>query len=112
MKSTVGKAPYELLPVESMDELVRAMEHGAIKHKVNDWREGKGMPWTWLIAAALRHAFALLRGEDYDNGTDGSGLHHGAHLACCGLMLVYYAKHRKQFDKDDRFKLKQGTNKS
>ncbi len=101
MKSTTGKPPYELLPPEALEEVVMAMKHGADKHAKDDWRQGRGMPWSWLIAAAARHTFALLRGQDLDPD---SGLHHGAHLACCGLMLIYYFKNKKVFDQDDRFK--------
>lgn len=100
MKSTTGKTPYELLPVEAMEEFALAMKHGADKHEKDDWRHGKGMPWSWLIAAALRHTFALLKGEDIDKD---SGLHHGAHLMCCGAMLIYYYKHKKHYGLDDRF---------
>lgn len=101
MKTVEGKVPYELIPVESMEQFARAMEAGAKEYKPNDWREEAGMAWTWLIAAALRHSWALLRGEDIDPK---SGLHHGAHIMCCGAMLIYYHKYRTRYNKDDRFK--------
>lgn len=100
MKNVVGKVPYDLIPVESMEEFARAMEFGAMRHEKDDWRHGAGMPWTWLIGAALRHSWKLLWGEDIDRDSD---LHHGAHLACCGLMLVYYFKYKERYNKDDRF---------
>ena len=101
MKTTEGKTPYELLPVEAMEQFALAMEHGAKKYEKDDWRRKNGMPWSWLCASALRHSFALLKGEDYDKD---SGLHHGAHLMCCGAMLVYYTIHRRVYKLDDRFK--------
>lgn len=101
MKNVQGKTPYELIPVEAMEQFALAMKYGADKHEVDDWRQGNGMPWTWLIAAALRHSFAMLKGENYDRD---SGLHHGAHLMCCGAMLVYYCLHYGKYNKDDRFK--------
>lgn len=100
MKSIEGKIPYELIPVVSMEQFALAMKYGADKHEKDDWRKGKGMPWTWLIAAALRHSYALLKGENYDKD---SGLHHGAHLMCCGAMLIYYCVNHKQYPLDDRF---------
>ena len=104
MKSIEGKVPYDLVPVESMELFVRAMEHGAIKHKRDDWREGRGMPWLWLLAASLRHTFAMMRGEDLDPE---SGIPHSAHMACCAMMLTYYWVHRGRYNKDDRFKVHQ-----
>ena len=100
MKAIEGKIPYDLLPVEAMEQFALAMEHGAKKYKKNDWRAKKGMPWSWLCASALRHSFALLKGENYDRD---SGLHHGAHLMCCGAMLVYYCIHHRKYTLDDRF---------
>lgn len=100
MKRIEGKTPYELIPAEAMEEFARAMEHGAQKHERDDWRKGHGMPWSWLIAAALRHSWCMIRGEMIDSE---SGLHHGAHLMCCGAMLIYYYKYRDRYSLNDTF---------
>lgn len=100
MKNVNGKVPYDLIPVESMEQFARAMEHGALKHRKDDWREGHGMPWSWLIGACIRHTFALLRGQDLDPD---SGLHHGAHIMCCGAMLIYYWTYKVRYKLDGRF---------
>jgi hypothetical protein len=99
MKTVDGKTPYDLIPVEAMEQFALAMKEGADRYEPDDWRKGNGMPWRWLIGAALRHSFALLRGEDIDPK---SKLHHGAHLMCCGAMLIYYHRYRWVFTKDDR----------
>lgn len=103
LKTIEGKTPYQLIPPESMEAFARAMEYGAIKHEPDDWRKGNGMPWTWLLAAILRHTWALMCGEDIDPS---SNLHHGAHIMAGASMLIYYHVHRKTFNKDDRFIVK------
>lgn len=100
MKSTDGKIPYELIPPEAMEEYTKAMQYGADKYEPNDWRRGSGMRWTMIIAAILRHTFALLRGEDIDKT---SGLHHGAHIMCGASMLIFYSTYSEIYNQDDRF---------
>ena len=100
MKNIEGKVPYQLVPVEAMEQYALAMAYGAKKHKIDDWREGKGMPWCWLIAAILRHTFKVLAGEDFDKD---SGLPHMAHVMASASMLLYYLTYKKRYDQDDRF---------
>ena len=102
MKSTEGKTPYELIPPEAMEQFALAMQEGADKYAQDDWRKSNGMPWTWLLAAILRHTFALLRGEDIDPQSPRK-LHHGAKIMASAAMLIYYHHYRWVFTRDDRF---------
>lgn len=101
MKDIGGKPPMELIPAEVMEFYAHAMGAGAATYKRDDWRDGAGMPWTWLIAAILRHTWAILRGEDVDPK---SRLPHAAHIMAGAGMLLYYHLFRDRYHKDDRFK--------
>lgn len=68
-----------------------------IKTGAHNWRGG--IAYSRLIAAALRHLFAIMRNEDTDPE---SGLPHTAHLSCCIMFLHWMMTNRK--DLDDRYK--------
>ena len=90
------KPRMDLLDPTAMQELAMVLTFGAGKYAANNWRYGlsKGR----LIAAALRHLFAYLGGEDKDPE---SGLSHVAHAMCCCMFLIGL-EHRT--DLDDRWK--------
>lgn len=96
VKFDYGKPPMHLLDSYAIEQLARVLEFGAKKYAEHNWR--KGIAKTRLIAAALRHLFAYLRGEDTDPET---GLSHAAHAMCCCMFLLGL-EHRK--DLDDRYK--------
>ena len=60
-------------------------DYGAQKYARNNWL--KGMPWSVPMACAVRHAIAILRGEENDAE---SGLPHRGHLACNLVMLCQF----------------------
>lgn len=66
-----------------LDELAKAMEYGIAKYDRNNWK--KGMEWSRLIDAGMRHGIAILRGEDIDKD---SGNTHLAHMLGSIHMLV------------------------
>lgn len=105
MKTVEGKVPMELLVPEALEAWAWAMKEGADKYKPNDWREGNGMPWTWLIAAIQRHANLMMKGENFDTASPIPGMTHAAKIMASASMLVYYLEHHKQFNKDDRFQI-------
>lgn len=92
-----NKVRLDLLPPESLEEIAKVLTFGARKYASFNWC--KGISFSRLIGAALRHMFAWIRGEDADPE---SGLSHLAHLGCCVLFLLWMQKHRP--DLDDRFK--------
>lgn len=63
------------------------MAFGADKYGRNNWR--KGLHYSRLIDAAMRHILAFADGEDSDPET---GLSHAAHARCCLGMLLAMPK--------------------
>lgn len=97
LKADAEKPPVELLDPYAMEQVARVLAFGAIKYSRENWRGG--IRYTRLYAAAIRHLWAILRGEDTDPE---SGLPHAAHAMCCCMFLCWMMKHRT--DLDDRWK--------
>lgn len=97
-KFDAGKPPMELLSTEALVQISRVLEFGKKKYDAHNWR--KGMSWSRLIGAALRHLTAYKDGEDLDPET---GLSHLAHLGCCTMFLLEFIKTHPDFD--DRYKV-------
>lgn len=96
-KADTGKAPCELLSPDAMLGTAQVLAFGAKKYAPNNWR--KGLAWSRLIGACLRHLYAFMRGEDLDPET---GLPHIDHLACEVMFLQEFYRTRR--DLDDRYK--------
>jgi hypothetical protein len=92
-----GKLRYDLIPADSLEELAKVYTMGAKKYEDHNWR--KGMLWSRVFAALMRHSWSWFQGYDKDYE---SGLHPLAHAAWCCFTLMNYAKTRKEFD--DRIK--------
>lgn len=92
LKFDQDKPRMDLLDPLAIEQLALVLGFGAQKYAAHNWR--KGLSKTRLIAAALRHLFAYLRGEDTDPET---GLPHPAH-AMCGCMFLLGLSHRTELD--------------
>lgn len=94
-----GKPRMELLSTIALVEIAKVLTFGADvkKYGAHNWR--KGLEWSRVLGAAMRHLTAFTSGEDKDPE---SGLSHLAHAACCLMFLLEYEKHHKALD--DRFK--------
>lgn len=90
------KPRMDLLDAYAIEQLAQVLTFGASKYASHNWR--KGIHKSRLLAAAFRHLFAYLRGEDKDPE---SGLSHVAHAMCCCMFLLGL-EHRA--DLDDRWK--------
>lgn len=90
-----GKARWDLLPFDALDDVAVVLKYGADKYAARNWE--KGLAWGRLLAAALRHLAAWGRGQNNDPE---SGLPHLSHAACCVLMLL--ALSRRGVGADDR----------
>ncbi len=90
------KPRMDLLDPEFLEEVAAVMTFGAKKYAAHNWR--KGLAVSRLLAAALRHIFAVLRGEDHDPESSKS---HIAHATCCLMFAFWMLKHRA--DLDDRY---------
>ncbi len=60
------------------------------------------MPWTEVIASAMRHLEAIRLGEDID---EESGLLHAAHLQANAAMLTEYYFTKQDFDNRKKYDL-------
>jgi uncharacterized protein YjbI with pentapeptide repeats len=98
VKHDQGKPDFTYLSTELLTEVAKVREFGAKKYARDNWK--KGFKFTRSLAAALRHIFAFLGGEDKDPE---SGLLHLAHAVCCLEHCIYDYTHRKETN-DDRYK--------
>jgi ribosomal protein L32 len=98
-KQDDGKPTPELLPFAALIEVSSVLMYGATKYRPHDWR--KGLLWSRLLGAALRHLFAWGAGENKDPET---GRSHLAHACCCVLFLLDYEMTGGYADLDDRAK--------
>lgn len=99
VKHDSGKPMMALVPAIAIEQEALAWTFG--QRKYGTWNWCKGLLYTRILSALLRHTFALVRGEDVDPE---SGLHHGAHIRCCAGMLIYFWS-KKRVDLDDRMPL-------
>ena len=95
LKFDTGKPEMSLLDPYAMEQLSEVLSFGAQKYDAWNW--SKGISYSRLLSAALRHIFAFLRREDTDPE---SGLPHLAHALCCLMFCLSMTKRRP--DLDDR----------
>lgn len=86
-----------LLSSIAVYKIAEVMTYGKKKYTAHNWRGG--IAYSRLIAAAFRHLFAYLGGENTDPE---SGLSHLAHAVCCLMMLLEQEVTRPEMD--DRYK--------
>lgn len=97
VKHDDGKLPVGLIPPEALLAEAAILRHGAAKYGLHNWR--KGIAYSRVIDAALRHITAWVGGEDLDAE---SGLPHLAHARCClGFLIAYETSGPRN---DDRYK--------
>lgn len=92
-KDDSSKPRMDLISPYAMEELGKVLAYGAKKYADRNWE--KGIAWSRIVAALLRHLFAYLRGELVDPE---SGLSHLAHVLCNAHFLVHYLHTKKEFD--------------
>lgn len=81
-KDDFGKTNHFAMPWLAVSEAADVMTFGAEKYAMFNFR--KGMKYSRLWSAALRHMIAWWRRDEND---DESGINHLAHAICCLLML-------------------------
>lgn len=104
VKFDAGKPRMDLLDSVALEGLAAVLTFGANKYAANNWRGG--LSYSRLIAALLRHTFAILRGERTDPE---SGLPHINHVGCCWMFLSNMMATRP--DMDDLWKKGDNENK-
>ena len=99
VKHDQSKAPLDLLPYDSLEEIAKVLAFGRDKYGAYNWKEG--ISYSRLIAAAMRHLGQFNNGVDLDEEAQTL---HTANAACNLLFLIWMQKNRPEMD--DRWKPK------
>lgn len=94
-KDDGGKLPWHLLPPELMIGVAAVLQFGAVKYTERNWE--KGMAWSRVFSALMRHLWAWWMGEKKDPET---GYSHLWHAGCCIAFLIAYEQ--REIGVDDR----------
>lgn len=92
-KLDAGKPPLSWIPRVANEEEARVLAFGAKKYA--RWNWAKGIAWSRVLDAAMRHLGAFADGEDVDPET---GISHLAHARCCTGFLLDYLKEHPELD--------------
>lgn len=92
-KDDSGKLRMDLLPVVPLFLLSDVYTRGAKKYADHNWR--KGLKWSRIFAALLRHAWKWFNGERCDPE---DGQHHLASVAWCAFTLMEYERSHPEMD--------------
>jgi hypothetical protein len=84
-KDDAEKDPWDLVPWDAVRAVVKVLAFGARKYTPHNW--AKGMAYSRLYAATMRHMVAWWEGEKTDPET---GFSHLSHACCCVLFLLAY----------------------
>ena len=84
-KDDQDKLRYDLIPVQPLEELVKVYTLGAKKYGDRNWE--KGINFSRIFAAMMRHAWAYWKGEKYDTK---DGQHHLASVAWNAFALMEF----------------------
>jgi len=88
------KVDYSHLPSKAIEEILKVYMGGAKKYGRGNYK--KGVSYSRVFSAAMRHLWAWWRGEETDPE---SGLSHLAHCAWNVITLLEYTKGSyKKFD--------------
>lgn len=93
VKNDAGKMRYDLIPPEPLEKVAFVYTMGAGKYTDHNWR--KGMAWSRVIGAMMRHIEAFRGGEALDQK---DGQHHLASVVWCALTLMEYERTHPEFD--------------
>ena len=93
-KADAGKLGTHLLPTRPLEAVARVLDFGAKKYAPDNWR--KGIAYTRVYGAVLRHLWAWWRGEstDVESGQP--------HLACAMCELAFLLEYELSPDTERR----------
>lgn len=87
-KEKQGKDPWDLLPWDSVEQVILVLKMGSVKYGARNWE--KGLRVDELFAATIRHLVSWWGGQDRDPE---SGLPHLAHAITSLLfILAFYVR--------------------
>jgi len=92
-KPMEGKARFELIPVEPLTSIAKVFTEGARINGDRDWE--KGILWSEIYGAILRHVTVWWNGEEVDPGT---GENHLAHAGTDIMILLEFIKTHPELD--------------
>ncbi len=93
-----GKIQLDLWSPDAINETGRVLTFGANKYDAYNW--AKGIKYSRVFGALLRHLWSWWRGEINDPET---GLHHLGHAMCCLMFLLHYEMNKEKYQEyDDR----------
>lgn len=98
VKFDSGKLDWSLMPLDSVEEILKVLEFGKKKYAAWNWSSNGGFVYSRVFNSLLRHLFAWFRGEDNDPETN---LSHLAHAGCNILFLIYFVKHKNKYPNND-----------
>lgn len=104
-RATKGKAQWDLIPLDVLEPVVRAMMNGAEKYAPHDWQ--KGQKFSTIFNSLMRHLVDLQAGKDID---EDSGLPVIGHVGANVVIMSWMLKYRP--DLDDRRKTHETTARS
>jgi len=105
-KHDKDKVMMQLIPPSLYRELGKVLTHGAKKYGVNNWK--KGLDYTRLAGAALRHMVAWMEGEDTDQESDCPHIAHAVAALC--FLLEYSTGQDTEMQKFDNRNTYYGNN--
>ena len=93
IKNDQGKPRLDLISPIALEELAKVLDFGSKKY--DTWNWSKGLAYTRVLAAILRHTYKYVSGETIDPET---GISHMAAVMCNAMFLLHFEKFRPQFD--------------
>jgi len=98
-KDDAEKLRMDLIPPEAIEALAEVLTYGASKYEPRNWE--KGIKYSRLFAATMRHFVAFWRGENFDKE---SGISHLKHVLCNVAFLIAFEARgaRDNWPLDDR----------
>lgn len=81
------KLRFSLLPIESIEEVLKVLEFGANKYDVDNWKFVDNAQERYYDAALRHQILGSASGEDEDPET---GYKHTAHAICCLLFKLWF----------------------
>ena len=91
-KYDTGKNRLELIPPEFIEGVAHVLTFGANKYGDFNWT--KGLKYSRIIGALMRHLLAFIKGERLDKE---SGLPHLWHVGCNLAFLITFEAHAERY---------------
>lgn len=98
VRFNAGKRDWSLMPMGSVEEILKVLEFGKTKYSAWNWSKGDGFKYMDVYNSIMRHLVAWKAGEDTDPE---SGLSHMAHIGCNVLFLLHFINNEDKYPNND-----------